>query len=242
MNTALSEAASVLLRPYPSSEIGQMRKLEKAKLLDAIENLEIRLVVACALRKNIWLSDDIRGPSVTRESDISLDLGSLVRAQHLLELDIIGYVSKQKLETFPFPLRKILTELLGLKIRLCDDFGLRMLMQYTEHAVRNDMDEVEVFDVASIPNKRDIRRRWFRMVGVYQSILGLIKVNSIVISGLKLEISWLKEDQTLLPMLYSYAILNGQAERLEPLNKFATAMHSTHPDCITLYEAMSAHV
>lgn len=241
MSGALIEAASVLQRPFPVESISRMRKLERTKFLGAIEDLEVRLVLACAMRKNVWINSEAMGPKLNPESNEPLDIASIVRSQHLIEQDIVAHISKPGVERFVFPLRKILLQMLNTKILLCEDYGLRVLMQHVEHSLRTDSGEVEELDVAGISGKDDVRRRWFRLIGIYQSILGLIKVNSPVVESMKLELSWIKDDQTLLPMLYAYAILHGQVGRIESLNKFATTLHATHPDCVTLYEAMSAY-
>jgi hypothetical protein len=201
--------------------------------------VESRLLLANALHNGDWLS----GPKTSiRKTDKSLSLADLQQAIVLLDSHIIKHVSFPPSKKHHLPMREIYSYILSLKAKFCVDPSVKLLFQKVAEGIANK--EPVAFPKVSAYGKGKTRSlSWYKYVSMYGALLGAVSFKDDALSHLKLDHSWLKQDECLVVILYTYALVSGaSSEQWEKLLATGERSSSNLPNLTAINMAMKTVV
>lgn len=188
-------------------DIEEIRKdrLRTGLWMMTIEAVEARLLLANILHDGAWLS----GPRVSRRhTDKQLSLADLQQAIILLDSHIIKHVSYPPKKQHHLPLREIYAELLTLKAKFCGDPSIKLLFQKASDGIARQT-PVPFPKVSAYGKGKSRELSWYKYVSMYGALLNAVEFKDDSLSNLALDHSWLKEDESVIVILYAYALQSG---------------------------------
>lgn len=229
----------LLAREYPSPS-GIKTRIEAKMWLEAIESFESRLVLAGVISETDWFN----APKVMTFNRLEstqgvMQVGHLVQAKLMLEQLIVNSCSLEEKEKLNFPFREIMASLCRFKSLLCEDPSTKRLFM-TIYSSLESKEQGDYPAIAMVPKKESMRKDWYKYYGFYKVILGLVNFESPAIDNIKFNLDWMKDDDAILILLFSYAIASDQIESQFPkiLNQSKKMLRET-PSLKPIHNAMS---
>lgn len=218
-------------------DIDEIRKdsLRTSLWVMTIEAVESRLLLANALHNGDWLS----GPKVSvRKTEKNLSLADVQQAIVLLDSHIIKHVSYPPSKKHHLPMREIYSYILSLKSKFCGDPSIKLLFQKAANGITNK--EAVPFPKVSVYGKGKTRElSWYKYVSMYGALLDAVSFKDDALSSLKLDHSWLKQDECLVVILYTYALVSGaSSKQWEKLLATGERLSSSLPNLTAINMAM----
>lgn len=227
--------SNLLLGNDPDIEDIRKDRLRAGLWMMTIEAVESRLLLANALHNGEWLT----GPRVSsRKTEKILSLADLQQAIMLLDSHIIKHVSYPPTRKHHLPIRELYSGILSLKAKLCGDPSIRLLLTKAVDGIINRA-PVSFPKVSAYGKGKTRALSWYKYVSMYGALLGAVSFKDDALSDLKLEHSWLKEDESLMIVLYTYALNSGASpEKWSKLIATGEKVSSNLPSLLTINMAM----
>ncbi len=227
--------SNLLLGNDPDIEDIRKDRIRAGLWTMTIEAVESRLLLANALHDGEWLT----GPRVSsRKAEKTLSLADLQQAIMLLDSHIVKHVSYPPAKKHHLPFREIYSGILSLKAKLCGDPSVRLLLTKAVDGIINRA-PVSFPKVSAYGKGKTRELSWYKYVSMYGAILGAISFKDDALSNLTLDHSWLKEDESLMVILYTYAINSGaSSEQWGKLIATGEKVSSNLPNLLSINMAM----
>lgn len=227
--------SNLLFGNDPDIEDIRKDRLRTGLWMMTIEAVEARLLLANILHDGAWLS----GPRIPkRQTDKKLSLADLQQAIMLLDSHIIKHVSYPPTKQHHLPLRELHSSLLSLKAKFCGDPAIKLLLNKASDGI---MDQTPVsFPKVSAYGKGKTRElSWYKYVSMYGALLNAVEFKDDALNNLSLDHSWLKEDESVIIILYAYALKSGaSAEQWERLLATGEKIVPSLPNLTAINTAM----
>lgn len=235
-NSILKQVFYLLAKKYPDSS-GIKNRIERGMWLDEISQLESRLFLAASIHRKWFSGPKNAAFNATKSKSPELTLSDIKQAKLFLEQYIVSVTSKKTESIDIFPFKEVISDILSFRAKVTEDPGLRMFFKLSCRGVENQGSSQHP-NISMLPKSSKKRAMWYKFYGLYASLMGAVHFEENLLQTLEFNKAWLKDDEGVVLLLFSYVIIHAKYERISNVYLMSKSLEEEFPTLLNINIAM----